>query len=200
MLYSINEIFYSIQGEGYRAGTPTVFIRLAGCNLNCPWCDTNHSYKLTMNEKKIVNMVNKLCSNVSLVVLTGGEPTIYNLEPLVLELEKETSAFIAIETNGTNPFLIDYLKGKGLLDWVTLSPKPQQPPNRVMLNLADEIKIVLDGVVLPEVYEEQIEDKLAAGVAFIQPCSEKYQLAIDFVLAHPRWRLSVQTQKIIGVR
>ncbi len=195
MLYPLNEIFYSIQGEGYHAGTPAVFIRLAGCNLKCSWCDTDHSKTMEMTEIDIADRVNKLCFTATLIVITGGEPTIWNLEPLLRMLEVKTAGIIALETNGSFPITIRGLKNAGLIDWVTISPK-MEGTKLESIKYADEIKIVFDGKIKPHVFGRHYQ---GAG-KYIQPCSENYQPAIDFVLANPEWKLSVQIQKIIGVK
>lgn len=201
MLYPINEIFYSIQGEGANAGCAAVFVRFAGCNLNCSWCDTDHSEKKKMSEKDIANEIymrwpHKHRDNI-LVVLTGGEPTIHTLKPLLEELG---SVEVAIETNGTamktaSDFMECYIDG--LLDWITVSPKQHGLALKEVLNVADEIKVVMDGKANPLDYTPSPKNNCHL---FVQPCSENYQPAVDFVLAHPEWRLSVQVQKVIGVR
>ena len=200
MLYPVNEIFYSIQGEGFHAGTPAVFIRLAGCNLSCPWCDTNHSEKMKLSESDILAQVLTIGGDAPLIVITGGEPTIHKLIPLLKQLEKGHSGITAIETNGTEPLRNDlkYSQMTGLVDWLTLSPKPQEPPKHSILSRVHEVKVVFDGVVDPHDYWTAY----LAGKhrLFIQPCSEDFAPAIQYVLDHPDWRLSVQTQKIIGVR
>ena len=191
MLYPINEIFYSIQGEGFHIGSPAIFIRLAGCNLKCPWCDTDHSKKMEMTEDEIVTPINHY-HKIPLIVVTGGEPTIHNLEYLLKELKKQMSAMIAIETNGTNPQTLGGLKELGLIDWVTISPKKETKFSS--LKYADEIKVVFDGKINP------IDYACPESHLFIQPCSEDFRPAVDYVMKNPEWRLSIQIQKIIRVR
>ena len=208
MLYPVKEIFYSIQGEGFYTGRPAVFIRLAGCNLKCSWCDTDYSEKMKMTEDEIVAGVDVLCHNeldvaidlIDLIVITGGEPTIHNLEPLLKKLKTETSAIIAIETNGTNPQVLGKLDELGLVDWITISPKKETTFGA--LKYADEIKVVFDGVFNPISILDNLSptSRMNPPYLFIQPCSGNFKPAVDYVLAHPLWRLSVQTQKIIGVR
>lgn len=194
MLYPVNEIFYSIQGEGFHTGKPAIFIRLAGCNLKCPWCDTDHSKKEEMTEDEILIPINHYY-NVPLIIITGGEPCIHNLESLLKKLETDMSATIAIETNGTNPLALSRLKELGLVDWITVSPKKET--NLLSLKYANEIKVVFDGKINPKDYAYYAHPKTHL---YIQPCSEDFKPAVDYVLEHPQWRLSVQTQKIIGVK
>jgi len=202
--YPVNEIFYSIQGEGFNVGEPAIFIRFAGCNLKCPWCDTDHSEKMLLTVEEIMERLMPFPITVP-IILTGGEPTIHDLRPLLQHIcafykKLGNTPFFAVETNGTWDYSHPFLKccDAGLIDWITVSPKPQKPPTACALEIASELKVVFDGVIDPTVYWCE---KLAIERAlFIQPCSEKYQSAVDFVLAHPFWRLSVQTQKIIGVK
>jgi len=198
MLYPINEIFYSIQCEGFHTGIPAVFIRLAGCNLHCSWCDTDYSEKRGMTEKEIVLEANAIyrARDYSLIVITGGEPTIHDLGPLLRELETETSAIIAMETNGTKSQMLWWLKELGLVDWITISPK--KATSLLSLKYANEIKVVFDGKINPMDYAHSLMQK--EPYLYIQPCSENFKPAVDYVLEHPQWRLSVQTQKIIGIK
>ena len=133
----VNEIFYSLQGEGYHTGTPAVFIRLSGCNLQCPFCDTQHENGTNMAEDEIVAEVAK--HPATLVVITGGEPAMQLTASLVESLHL-IGRKVAVETNGTLPLPQE-------VDWITLSPKdaylgPQAAP---VLTRADELKVVYDG-------------------------------------------------------
>ena len=110
-MYKINEIFYSLQGEGFHTGTPAVFVRFSGCNLRCAFCDTQHQGGTMMSSQEIVDEVNKY-PIAPLVVLTGGEPSLFIDEAFVAELKQNTKKKIAIETNGTWPLPTN-------LDWVT---------------------------------------------------------------------------------
>ena len=111
----VNEIFYSIQGEGRHAGRAAVFIRLSGCNLKCPFCDTDFSQSKEMTVEEIVNEVCSLSNDCHFVVITGGEPTLQNCVPLIDALHVKRYS-VAMESNGTNiaPWNVD---------WLTISPK-----------------------------------------------------------------------------
>ena len=178
--WKINEIFYSIQGEGHNTGLPFVFVRFSGCNLKCDFCDTmQESYKFW----KIADIINEVkkypCKNV---VLTGGEPSIYDLEPIVKELKK-FDYYIAIETNGTG-------KIPDGIDFVTVSPKTAD-----FLKKGNELKLVYKGQDLRD-YEN-----LDFHFFYLQPCSNKNVIeTYNAVLANPKWRLSLQIHKLIGVR
>ena len=99
-MYKINEIFYSLQGEGFHTGTPAVFVRFSGCNLRCTFCDTQHQEGKMMSSQEIVDEVNKY-PLAPLIVLTGGEPSLFIDEAFVEELKQKIGKTIAIETNGT---------------------------------------------------------------------------------------------------
>ena len=207
MLYPVSEIFRSVQGEGFWTGTVSVFVRLSGCSLHCTWCDTDHSEKFKATEQDIVNLIEREDPNPSHIVLTGGEPTIHNLEPLLKALwTKWRGVRIAIETNGTGKMKGIFLPywSRGDL-WITISPK-NETPNKILsksIRSANEIKVVFDGVAVPDRIIKLVKrycDKNKAPHLYIQPCSENFKPALDYVLAHPVWKLGIQVQKIIHVR
>lgn len=181
-IYRVNEIFYSLQGEGYHTGTPAVFLRFSGCNLRCPFCDTDFSYSEPMTLPRIMEAVTAFPARH--IVLTGGEPLLQADHHLLSAL-KEAGFYIQTETNGTVP-------APDLIDWVTCSPKlPESKAGR-----ADELKIVFQG---------QDVESIASGFStenlFLQPCSgENIKETMDYILAHPHWRLSLQTHKILDIR
>lgn len=195
-LYPINEIFYSLQGEGYNTGTASVFIRFSGCNLKCSFCDTDHATHTMMSLPSIVEEVMKY-HNAPLIVLTGGEPSLYVDKALIKAL-KITGKYIAIETNGTRAL------PQGI-DWITLSPKQantgggEQP---CVLTHCDELKVVYTGQDLNQY------DNIKTTHRYLQPCyvnDEKERQAnlkscIDAVLNNPKWKLSLQTHKILNIK
>jgi 7-carboxy-7-deazaguanine synthase len=201
MKYPINEIFRSIQCEGFYAGRAAVFIRFSGCNKKCSFCDTDHTIKSELNLSEITGRMAVVgWKEDDLIVLTGGEPTIHDLKPVCEALIAVNSGVeIAIETNGTNPRTLQRLKTAQLLDWVTISPKDIKDASAIWQNVADEIKVVLDPHNPPVRYIPFLTDLFDEYRCFIQPCSQDYAPAVKYVLEHPQWRLSVQTQKIIGV-
>ena len=196
-MYRINEIFYSLQGEGFWTGTPMVFLRLSGCNLKCPFCDTDHRSSREMTADEIVTEVKRVGGECGSVCVTGGEPGLQLDEELVKALH--CAGFkVHVETNGTR--LLPEV------DWVTLSPKEDVKgltgDGTVVLEKADEIKVV---------YEDGVDEKWAAFPAswhFLQPCDtgdpekNKAILAetIDHIQRHPLWRLSLQTHKLLNIR
>lgn len=179
----INEIFYSLQGEGMHTGTPAVFVRFSGCNLHCPFCDTRHEEGTWMNNEEIVEAVKRHPSRF--VILTGGEPSLQIDEDLLRRLH-DNGRYICIETNGTHPLPAG-------IDWVTCSPKGDAP---VMLEKIDEVKVVYTGQDV-ETYHKQLK----ADHYSLQPCSGLNTAeTVTYILAHPWWRLSLQTHKLIDIR
>lgn len=196
-MYKINEIFHSLQGEGFHTGTPAVFVRFSGCNLHCAFCDTQHQTGEMMTARAIIDAVNNY-PHAPLVVLTGGEPSLFIDESFIAELKQQTGKRIAIETNGTRPL-------PNNLDWVTFSPKTgfeggDQEPS--ILRECDELKVVYLGQDLTQ-YND-----IKADYRFLQPCYSEnesqrrinMESCVDAVLNNPGWRLSLQTHRILHIR
>lgn len=180
--YRINEIFYSLQGEGFFTGTPAVFLRFSGCNRKCPFCDTDHFTFSEMTATEIADAVAAFPARH--LVITGGEPAMQLDSALVNEL-KHRGFFLQIETNGTLPI------AQGV-DWVTCSPKD----GPWHIDRIDELKIVFDGR-----DPEAIARELPAARHFLQPLSGgNIPEVVDYCLRHPRWRLSLQTHKLIDIQ
>lgn len=196
-MYKINEIFHSLQGEGFHTGTPSVFIRFSGCNLHCVFCDTDHLDGKMMSAQEIADAVNQY-PNAPLVVLTGGEPSLFIDDVFVSALKQQTNKCIAIETNGTHPL-------PSGLDWVTLSPKngfEGAETASCVITCCDELKVVYCGQDLSQY------DGIQAQHRFLQPCycedeeqrRHNMKACVDAVMSHPHWRLSLQTHRILGIR
>ena len=208
-MYKINEIFYSIQGEGFHAGTPAVFVRFAGCNLKCLFCDTQHQKaNYLMSAQQMVVAIREHCHQTSgprLVVLTGGEPLLQIDAPLMRSLLIEMPATtFAIETNGTiEPQ--NYLYGPDHLRrvWVTCSPKMELPTTMGIVGF-NEFKVVYPGTIDPAFIEERVRNSLCHPMLFLQPCTvddpienqNHIDQTVQYVKANPMWRLSLQTQKM----
>lgn len=203
--YHLNEVFASLQGEGRNTGRPVTFIRFAGCNLSCPWCDTDRSEKFCMTLPDLVKEVEEL--DVPSVVMTGGEPTVQSgLDDLLTELRKR-GFWIALETNGVvaphNPALFDY---------IAVSPKAEfadRYADRQMLKKADEVRIVSSSRRIAD-FCKTIRGKISATDYYISPLSKhgRMDLAqatslLDILnkdLKRDQWQLSVQTHKLIGIK
>ncbi len=195
-MYKINEIFYSLQGEGFHTGTPAVFVRFSGCNLRCAFCDTQHQGGELMSSQEIVNEVNKY-PNAPLVVLTGGEPSLFIDEAFVTELKQKTGKKIAIETNGTRLL-------PGSLDWVTFSPKSAFEGGDLepcVLKRCDELKVVYLGQDLAQY------DGIETKHRILQPCfcedetqrKANMKACVQTVMQNPGWRLSLQVHRVLNI-
>lgn len=189
----VNEIFYSLQGEGHYTGTPAVFIRFSGCNLKCSFCDTDHSAFTEMTEDEIVSRASGFPARHA--VITGGEPLLQITASLVDKLHRE-GFYVQMETNGTRP-----LPEGCNVDWITCSPKYET----LRIERIDELKVVYEG---DDGKVDKWGEETSAKVYSLQPCDVKSEDqnrqylkgAIDYCLKNPRWRLSLQTHKIIEVR
>ena len=194
----INEIFYSLQGEGYYSGTPTVFVLLSGCNLRCPFCDTQHDSGSVMSEEDIVETVKQYPARH--LVITGGEPSLQLTESLVGALHAD-GRYVAVETNGTRMLPPN-------VDWITLSPKSAYVEGaEVVLTRADEIKVVYDGIHDPYSQLSTFNPQPSTHL-FLQPCdtgdaAKNRQItaaAVEYVKRHPEWRLSLQIHKLLNIQ
>lgn len=195
----INEIFYSLQGEGAHSGVPSVFVRFSGCNLRCPFCDTRHEEGELMTDEAIIEEVNRYPARW--IVLTGGEPSLHVDEGFLQNLKEKTGKMLAIETNGTRPLPEE-------IDWVTLSPKTGISgggADDVVIERADEIKVVDVGQPLEPYFN--LPCRHAETRMYLQPCHvadaveclKKRQRTVGRILADPRWTLSVQLHRYLDI-
>jgi len=189
----VNEIFYSLQGEGHFTGTAAVFVRLSGCNLRCPFCDTDHSAAIEMSAEDIVAEVTRHPSRH--VVITGGEPALQLTQELTDALHR-AGCFIQVETNGT-------LTLPAGIDWITCSPKDAP----VVHTAVDELKVLFmgDG---NDAARLAALGKTVARERRLQPCDTAdadrnaaiVSGCISYIKEHPCWKLSLQTHKILNIR
>lgn len=195
--YPLMEHFYTIQGEGYHQGRAAYFLRLAGCDVGCVWCDVKESWDKNAHPlTSIEQMVNYVKSTpAELVVITGGEPFMYDLSPLIAAL-KDAGLSINIETSGAYPV-------SGQPDWICISPKKFKAPVAENLPLAHELKVVI-------FHKSDFDwaEKHAASVSpscklYLQPEWEKADemtpLIVEYVKQNPKWGISLQTHKFINV-
>ncbi len=198
----VNETFLSLQGEGYFTGTPAFFLRFSGCNLQCPFCDTNHQSYREMSEDEIVAEASR--HEPRHIVVTGGEPALQLTQTLVDKLHA-AGFFIQVETNGTMPL------PEGI-DWVTCSPKkaPLQTSPRGGRLHVDELKVLYKGIGDdPERFLESLPQRGSRrGLLYLQPLDTGDEMrnriilrdTIAYVLQHPKWSLSLQTHKLLGIK
>lgn len=192
-MYDLVEIFESLQGEGRNTGRPCVFIRFAGCNLKCPWCDTDVKKRFSASLDEIVKEARGF--KAKSVILTGGEPTLVKEMPELVAALKKEGYWIGVETNGT--IAADWL---GFADYVACSPKRGAP---LALSTADEVRVVAEDEAIAAFCRE-IRSKIAATDYYVSPCDRGGQ--IDFSTAKSvlsqldGWSLSVQLHKLLGFR
>lgn len=196
ILYPVMEHFYTIQGEGIHSGKAAYFIRLAGCDVGCPWCDVKESWDGSKHPKLslafLVDTV--LASGAKTVVITGGEPLLHDLFAITGAL-REHQILVHIETSGSSPMT-------GVFDWVTLSPKRYKPPVSTIYSQVDELKVVI----LAERDFRWAEQHAALcpehTSLLLQPewdTPSSVPLIIDYVKRNPQWRISLQTHKYMDI-
>jgi organic radical activating enzyme len=191
-MLQLAEIFYSVQGEGAWTGTPAVFVRLAGCNLACTFCDTDYAVKFIASIDDVVAEVRRIGGDCPRVILTGGEPLAQTEALALIDALRADGRRVHIESNGT----IDVPLPDDV--WLTVSPKERLHPR--MAERADEVKLIVD-LRVPDEWNDAFPP---ATPRFLQPEGNKphnVSLAFDAALRAPeRYRLSLQTHKFIGVR
>lgn len=191
------ESFYTLQGEGNHTGKAAYFIRLAGCDVGCVWCDVKESWDKDLHpEQEVTDIVNRALEYPGrLAVITGGEPTLYNLEELTRSLHAEGFQ-TNIETSGSSPLT-------GEWDWICLSPKKFKAPLPEILPLAHELKIII--------FNKSDFDWAEKYASLVSPECKLYLQAewdkrdimtpmmVDYIKANPQWQLSTQVHKYIDV-
>lgn len=191
-MLELAEIFYSVQGEGTHVGTPAVFVRLAGCNLNCRFCDTDYSLKFVAPVAEVVARVRETGGGCPMVVLTGGEPLAQREALELIDALRADGRRIHVESNGSVAVALPRDV------WLTVSPKERLDP--AMAARANEVKLIVDGRI-PHEWDGAFP---AATPRFLQPEGNKprnVELALAAAKAAPQhYRLSLQTHKFIGVR
>ena len=191
------EMFYSLQGEGYHQGKAAYFIRLAGCDVGCVWCDVKESWDASKHPVLSIDEIvsSALAHPGRLAIITGGEPLLHNLDALTSAL-KIAGFEINIETSGSSPM-------SGNWDWVCLSPKKFKAPLSESIAAASELKVVIfnkHDFEWAETYAKQVP---ASCKLYLQPEWDKANqitpLVIEYIKANPKWELSAQLHKYIQV-
>lgn len=193
----IVETFHSVQGEGVWSGTNAYFIRLALCDVGCPWCDTKISWSDKNHPKiSIAQLTDQAKAvNPQFVVITGGEPLIHDLTDLTNAL-KAVNLRTHLETSGSHSY-------SGTFDWITLSPKPFKPPIGDIYDRAHELKIIISDV--DDFLWAEAQSKLTNPIAirYLQAewnSTDSQALIFNYVLKNPQWRISLQTHKLLGIQ
>jgi organic radical activating enzyme len=192
------ETFHSLQGEGLHSGRSAFFLRLAGCDVGCPWCDTKHSWPEAPHPRHAVADLARQAAaameqGAGFVVVTGGEPLQHDLSDLCAALAAVGP--VHLETSGVHPL-------SGRFDWITLSPKAHRPPRPELLAACQELKVVVH-IEADLDFAEAMAAAAPGALRLLQPgwnCQRGQELAVDYVRRHRDWRLSLQSHKWLGVR
>lgn len=195
--YSIVETFHSLQGEGAWSGVNAFFIRLGGCDVHCSWCDQKETWNAHRYPSKPIHELLKEVNQASpqIVIITGGEPLLHNLQPLTTVLHQHNHS-VHLETSGAHPF-------SGEFDWVTFSPKPYKTPHESVYDQVSELKVVIhheDDFIWAENQAKKVQNHV---LKYLQPewnNPQSASLIFNYILTHPQWRMSLQTHKFLGVR
>ena len=191
------EDFYTIQGEGFHSGKPAYFIRLGGCDVGCRWCDAKYTWNPKLYPPTEIETVveRAAASPARALVLTGGEPRLYPLDPLCDALH-ERGLEIFLETSGSHPF-------SGRFDWVCLSPKRQQPPLKEAYRQADELKVIIETEEDFAWAEQNAREVSKKCRLFLQPewsrSEEMMPRLGEYAKAHPEWCISIQSHKYMHI-
>jgi len=193
----VMEHFYTIQGEGYFAGKSAYFIRLAGCDVGCVWCDVKESWDVEAHPiLKIDSLLREInLVNANFVVITGGEPALYNLSTLINKLKK-SGIRTAIETSGC-------YKLSGDIDWYCFSPKKFKSPCEDAFKRANELKVIIYNESDFKWAEEHAHQVNEDCILFLQPewgrQDRMLPAIIEYVKSNPKWRISLQTHKFMNI-
>jgi len=190
------EEFYTIQGEGFHKGTAAYFIRVGGCDVGCHWCDVKESWNAETHPPTGIDaIVTNAAKYSNTIVVTGGEPLTWNMEPLTQAL-KAKNLQTHIETSGAYALT-------GEWDWICLSPKKNKLPEGVIYDKAHELKVIVFNKHDFEFAEEQAAKVNKDCILYLQPewsVKEKMTpLIVDFVMKNPKWKVSLQTHKYLNI-
>lgn len=190
------EAFYTLQGEGYHKGSAAFFIRIGGCDVGCHWCDVKESWDPQKHPPTpIDDIVSQAKQYSDTVVVTGGEPLMWNMNPLTTALKK-ANLEIHIETSGAYPL-------SGHWDWFCLSPKKNKTPFKEAYTQADELKMIIYNKDDFRFAEEEAQKVSSKCHLFLQPEWSRREkvmhLMVDYVLEHTQWKVSLQTHKYLNI-
>ena len=196
-LLPLMESFYSIQGEGYFSGSPAFFLRIGGCDVGCHWCDVKESWNADLHPPtSLDNIIDEIKKeSVNTVVITGGEPLMWNLTPLTNRLKIE-GYNVHLETSGAYPL-------SGSFDWICLSPKKQSITLDSIKKYVNELKIIVHNKNDFQYAEEQRKNLSSDCKLYLQPewskASEMMEEIVEFVKENPKWSVSLQTHKYMNI-
>jgi organic radical activating enzyme len=190
------EAFYTIQGEGYHKGSAAYFIRIGGCDVGCHWCDVKESWDANLHPPtSIIKITEEAIKLSKTIVITGGEPLMWNMGPLT-NLLKKNGIQIHLETSGA-------YKITGHWDWFCLSPKKNKEPNVSAYEIADELKIIVynkNDFKFAEIQANKVSDDCKL---YLQPEWSKREKImpeiVDYVMKNTKWKVSLQTHKYLNI-
>ena len=190
------EAFYTIQGEGFHTGKAAYFVRIGGCDVGCHWCDVKESWNAALHPPtETQKIVDQAATYADTIVITGGEPLMWNLNPLTHAL-REKKLKIHIETSGAYPMSGDF-------DWFCLSPKKTKLPTEEAYQRADELKVIVYNKHDLRFAVEQAQKVGEHCELFLQPEWSKREkvtpMIVDFVMENPAWKISLQTHKYLNI-
>jgi organic radical activating enzyme len=190
------EEFYTIQGEGYHTGTAAYFIRVGGCDVGCHWCDVKESWDANLHPPTLADViVENVKKYANTVVITGGEPLMWSMDYITKKLQ-ENNIRTHIETSGAYNF-------SGQWDWFCLSPKRTKLPLEEVYEKADELKMIIHNNNDFKFAEEHAAKVPKDCQLFLQPEWSKRekmtQKIVDYVMEHPKWKISLQTHKYLNI-
>ena len=196
LLLPLMEEFYTIQGEGFHKGTAAYFIRLGGCDVGCHWCDVKESWNAELHPPTMADAIVENAVRYSkTIVVTGGEPLMWDLNPLTTKL-KEKGLQTHIETSGAYPLT-------GSWDWICLSPKKLKLPTEEVYKNAHELKCIIFNRDDFHFAEEQAAKVNDDCILYLQPEWSKRDkmvpLIVDYVMANPQWKVSLQIHKYLNI-
>ncbi|MBT8243671.1 MAG: 7-carboxy-7-deazaguanine synthase QueE [Winogradskyella sp.] len=196
LLLPLMEEFYTIQGEGFHKGTAAYFVRIGGCDVGCHWCDVKESWLAELHPPtETENIVENASKYSNTIVVTGGEPLMWDMDPLTTQL-KAKGLQTHIETSGA-------YKLTGEWDWICLSPKKNKLPTEEVFAKANELKCIIYNKDDFRFAEEQAEKVNNDCILYLQPeWSKRDKMMpqiVDYVMANPEWKVSLQTHKYLNI-
>lgn len=196
MMLPLMEEFYTIQGEGFHKGTAAYFIRVGGCDVGCHWCDVKESWNPESHPPTAIKTIAQNANKYSkTIVITGGEPLTWDMGPLT-SLLKQKGMSTHIETSGAYPL-------SGTWDWICLSPKKMKLPTQQVYKAAHELKVIIYNKNDFKFAEEQATNVGEDCILYLQPEWSKREtmipLIVDYVMANPKWMVSLQTHKYLNI-
>ena len=197
LMLPLMEAFYTIQGEGYHSGKSAFFLRIGGCDVGCHWCDVKESWNADLHPPtEIYKMIDQILAYpAKTVVITGGEPLMWNMQPLTDSLHKKGMS-IHIETSGAYPLSGDF-------DWICLSPKKNNPPKEAIIPKANELKVIIHNR-NDFKWAEQFTNQCSSNCKlYLQPewskAKEMMPEIVDYVMNNPKWNISLQSHKYMNI-